>query len=141
MCTYNICWSLHNLMPTWSLIAGKPPSPSSSYSSSPLLKIRHHHHHHNLVQVFRIKLPSGARERGRLIHRRDINQVLIMSWQCLDDDDDDNKHDDNDDDHDDHDPENIRWIMDTWASTVSGETWLYYFVRSSLLNQLKGESN
>ena len=80
-----------------------------------------------------------------------------MSWQCLDDDDDDddnkhddnddddddNKHDDNDDDHDDHDndPENIRWIMDTWASTVSGETWLYYFVRSSLLNQLKGESN
>ena len=79
---------------TWSLIAGKPPSPSSSYSSSPLLMIRHHHHHHHLVQVFRIKLPSGARERGRLIHRRDINQVPFMSWRWIDED----HHDNNDDD-------------------------------------------
>merc|ERR1712079_150115 len=38
-----------------------------------------------MAQVFRIKLPSGARERGRLIHRRDINQVDYghMSLNCI----------------------------------------------------------
>ena len=36
-------------------------------------------------QVFRIKLPAGARERGRLVHRRDINQVDYghMSLNCI----------------------------------------------------------
>ena len=59
-----------------------------------------------------------------------------MSWQCLDDDDD-NKHDDNDDDHDDHDndPENIRWIMDTWASTVSGEISMKYLFCTIIIIQ------
>merc|ERR1739842_155615 len=33
-----------------------------------------------MAQVFRIKLPSGARERGRLIHRRDINQMDSSGW-------------------------------------------------------------
>merc|ERR1712058_79048 len=41
-----------------------------------------------MAQVFRIKLPtgsSGSRERGRLIHRRDINQVDYghMSLNCI----------------------------------------------------------
>ena len=38
-----------------------------------------------LGQVFRIKLPAGARERGRLVHRRDINQVDYghMSLNCI----------------------------------------------------------
>merc|ERR1712037_1005193 len=38
-----------------------------------------------MAQVFRIKLPCGARERGRLIHRRDINQVDYghMSLNCI----------------------------------------------------------
>ena len=37
------------------------------------------------AQVFRIKLPSGARERGRLIHRRDINQVFFAVIDVYDD--------------------------------------------------------
>jgi len=38
-----------------------------------------------MAQVFRIKLPGAARERGRLIHRRDINQVDYghMSLNCI----------------------------------------------------------
>jgi len=38
-----------------------------------------------MAQVFRIKLPSAGRERGRLIHRRDINQVDYghMSLNCI----------------------------------------------------------
>jgi len=38
-----------------------------------------------MAQVFRIKLPGKARERGRLIHRRDINQVDYghMSLNCI----------------------------------------------------------
>eukprot|EP00092_Neocalanus_flemingeri_P104080 GFUD01133263.1.p1 GENE.GFUD01133263.1~~GFUD01133263.1.p1 ORF type:complete len:866 (+),score=189.92 GFUD01133263.1:273-2600(+) len=38
-----------------------------------------------MAQVFRIKLPGVARERGRLIHRRDINQVDYghMSLNCI----------------------------------------------------------
>merc|ERR550525_1120897 len=38
-----------------------------------------------MAQVFRIKLPTGARERGRLIHRRDINQVDYwpLSLNCI----------------------------------------------------------
>lgn len=38
-----------------------------------------------MAQVFRIKLPSNSNERGRLIHRRDINQVDYghMSLNCI----------------------------------------------------------
>ena len=37
------------------------------------------------IQVFRIKLPGNSNERGRLIHRRDINQVDYghMSLNCI----------------------------------------------------------
>ena len=37
------------------------------------------------AQVFKINLPSNARERGKLIHRRDINQVDYghMSLNCI----------------------------------------------------------
>jgi len=38
-----------------------------------------------MAQVFRIKLPGGNSERGRLIHRRDINQVDYghISLNCI----------------------------------------------------------
>ena len=37
------------------------------------------------LKVFRIKLPGSSGERGRLIHRRDINQVDYghMSLNCI----------------------------------------------------------
>ena len=75
-----------------------------------------------------------------IIHWRNINQVPFMSWQCLDDDDDHNNDDDYghiDDDPDDHDddPENLRWIMDTWASTVSGEISMKYLFCTIIIIQ------
>ena len=38
-----------------------------------------------MAQVFRVKLPAVAGERGRLVHRRDINQVDQghMSLNCI----------------------------------------------------------
>ena len=66
-----------------------------------------------------------------IIHWRNIiKQVPFMSWSRLDDedhdDDDDNGHSDDDHDDYDNDLENLRWIMDTWASTVSGEISMKY---------------